>query len=160
MMASCGPSKFCYWCKFKRWCYNPSSLPCSLLMQLNLGVGIIPSLNIAAGLLAFCSLKGWQLLAKRVWPHEPVRPFGAQVWNKSSFNDVHIRTKAGVADMTGLVLIMCTCEQKLVCQCDVSRVGQNHLGIYVYTPYIIVCLIKSLQKIPSVTLYFYGCGQL
>lgn len=49
--------------------------------KLNLGVGIIPSLNIAAGLLSFCSLKIWQVLSKQLWPNTPTRPFGAQECN-------------------------------------------------------------------------------
>ncbi len=48
-----------------------------LLACAGAGPGIIPSLNIAAGLLAFCCLKAWGIFAARMGWHVPT--FGAQV---------------------------------------------------------------------------------
>jgi hypothetical protein len=39
--------------------------------------------------------------------------------------------------------------------CFFTRVGQSHT----YTPYVTVCLVISLAKIPLYTLYMYGFGQ-
>ncbi|KAL6761387.1 putative metal-nicotianamine transporter YSL6-like protein [Haematococcus lacustris] len=55
------------------------ALFCVVTHKLNLGAGIIPSLNIAAGLLAFCFLRVWAALAAHCgWPAPPA---GAQECN-------------------------------------------------------------------------------
>lgn len=55
------------------------TLFCVVIHKINLGAGIVPSLNIAAGLLAFCSFKAYSLLGGRLgWA---VTPFGAQEVN-------------------------------------------------------------------------------